>query len=193
MLEQAKKKSSSVEWNLFDVVKTSYESAFFDAVICSLAIHHFQDVGGAFKEISRVLCSSGTFVIFTSTPEQMNTYWLNYYFPEMMARSTAQMPSVGKIESALNIANLKLVEVKPFLVSTELKDLFLYGGKQRPEMYLSESVRAGISSFRNFSSDAELREGLSQLAADIESGNIGSIMDIYENNMGDYCFLIAKK
>jgi hypothetical protein len=132
-------------------------------------------------------------VIFTSTPEQMNTYWLNYYFPEMMARSTAQMPSVGKIESALNIANLKLVEVKPFLVSTELKDLFLYGGKQRPEMYLSESVRAGISSFRNFSSDAELREGLSQLAADIESGNIGSIMDIYENNMGDYCFLIAKK
>lgn len=193
MLESAKKKSTTIEWSVMDVVKTSYESFSFDAAICSLAIHHFQDLEAAFKEISRVLRSSGKFVIFTSTPEQMNNYWLNHYFPEMMARSTMQMPSVSEIESALNIANLKLVEVKSFLVSSDLRDLFLYSGKQRPEMYLSESVRTGISSFRNFCSEAELKYGLSRLAVDIESGNIKFITERYKKNTGDYCFLIAQK
>jgi len=193
MLEQAKKKSSVVEWSVLDVVKTPYESAAFDAAICSLAIHHFQDLHAAFKEISRVLVSSGKFVIFTSTPEQMNSYWLNHYFPVMMNRSSAQMPSVSKIEAALNIAGLKLFEVKSFSVSARLTDLFLYSGKQRPEMYLSASVRAGISSFRNCCPDVELTSGLSRLATDIESGNIRPIMEMYEKNIGDYCFLVAQK
>lgn len=193
MIEQAKKKNSAVEWSVLDVVKTSYESASFEAAICSLAIHHFQDLHVAFKEVSRVLSSSGRFVIFTSTPEQMNSYWLNHYFPVMMACATAQMPSVSKIETALSSANFKLLEIKPFSVSVELKDLFLYSGKQRPEMYLLESVRTGISSFRNLCLEAELRAGLSLLAADIKSRNIKNIMDRYENNTGDYCFLIANK
>jgi ubiquinone/menaquinone biosynthesis C-methylase UbiE len=193
MLELAKLKSVVVEWSILDVVKTSYESDSFDAAICSLAIHHFQDLHEAFKEISRVLVSSGRLVIFTATPEQMDAYWLNRYFPVMMAKSIAQMPSVSKIQAALNSANLNLLQIKPFSVTAELKDLFLYSGKQRPGMYLSESVRAGISSFRNFCSEAELQMGLSLLAADIESGNIKSIMAKYEKNMGDYCFLVAQK
>lgn len=193
MLDQAKNKSSEVEWSVLDVVKTSYESTYFNAAICSLAIHHFQDLDEAFKEIARVLLPSGKLVIFTSTAEQMSTYWLNHYFPVTMESSIAQMPSVFKIQAALNAAKLKLLEIKPFLISAELKDLFLYSGKHRPEMYLSKSVRAGISSFRRFCSDTELKLGLSMLAADIESGNIQRVMEEYENNMGDYCFLVAQK
>lgn len=193
MIEQAKQKSAEIEWSVFDVTKTSYTSASFDAVICSLAIHHFQNLHDSFKEISRVLSAFGRFVIFTSTPEQMNSYWLNHYFPIMLERSILQMPSIDKIQSALNAANLKLIEIQPFSVSDNLKDLFLYSGKQRPEMYLSESVRAGISSFRNFCPDAELQAGLSKLAADIETGNIKNIMDKYQTSTGDYCFLVAQK
>jgi len=193
MIEQAKQKNAEIEWDVLDVAKTSYASASFHAVICSLAIHHFQNLPDAFKEVSRVMVASGRFVIFTSTPEQMKSYWLNHYFPIMLERSIVQMPSIDKIQTALNNANLTLVKTQPFFVSAELKDLFLYSGKQRPEMYLSESVRAGISSFRNFCSDAELQAGLSQLAADIETGNIKRIMGKYQTSAGDYCFLVAQK
>ncbi|MES2875694.1 MAG: methyltransferase domain-containing protein [Bacteroidota bacterium] len=193
MIEKAKEKSSSIEWGVFDVINTSYRSASFDSILCTLAIHHFLNLNAAFKEISRLLVPKGKFVIFTSTPEQMETYWLNHYFPKMLECSIKQMPSISKIESALCNASLKLVENRPFAVSNELKDLFLYSGKQRPEMYLSESVRAGISSFRNFCPSAELESGLSLLAADIESGNINSIIKKYEEGKGDYCFLVAQK
>ncbi len=193
MIEKAKEKNSSIEWGVFDVINTSYKSASFNSVLCTLAIHHFPDLNAAFKEISRILAPTGKFIIFTSTPEQMRTYWLNHYFPKMLECSIKQMPSISKIESALCHASLKLVENRPFAVSTELKDLFLYSGKQRPEMYLSESVRAGISSFRNFCSGAELASGLSLLAADIESGKISSVIKKYDEGKGDYCFLVAQK
>ena len=193
MIEKAKEKNSNIEWSIFDVIKTSYKSASFNSIVCTLAIHHFPDLNEAFKEISRVLVPKGKFVIFTSTPEQMSSYWLNYYFPIMLERSIDQMPSISKIEAALCTANLKLIKVQPFSVSKELKDLFLYSGKQRPEMYLSYAVRAGISSFRNFCPVTELESGLLLLAADIESGNIQAIIEKYEKGKGDYCFLVAQK
>ncbi|HWV14793.1 MAG TPA: class I SAM-dependent methyltransferase [Cellvibrio sp.] len=193
MIEKAKQKNSNIEWSVFDVVKTHYKTASFDSILCTLAIHHFPDLTTAFKEISRVLLPQGKFVIFTSTPEQMQTYWLNHYFSIMFEHSIQQMPSVDKIEAALRHAHLTLLEIKPFNVSEELKDLFLFSGKQRPEMYLSESVRTGISSFRNFCPSAELESGLSLLSGDIKSGNIHSIIEKYEQTKGDYCFLVAQK
>lgn len=193
MVEQARKKGSNVEWSVFDVTKTSYKPDTFNAIVCTLAIHHFQDLNAAFKEISRLIIGGGKFIIFTSTPEQMQAYWLNHYFPLMLNRSIEQMPSISTIDSALGFASLRLIDVKPFFVSRNLKDLFLYSGKQRPEMYLSEQVRAGISSFKNLCTNQELEQGLSMLAADIESGNIESIIKKYESDKGDYCFLVAEK
>lgn len=193
MIEKAKEKNSNVEWGVFDVVSTPYKSASFNSIICTLAIHHFPNLKAAFKEISRILAPNGNFIIFTSTPEQMEKYWLNHYFPKMLECSIKQMPSISTIKEALHKASLKLVANKPYSVSNELKDLFLYSGKQRPEMYLSEAVRAGISSFRNFCSNSELESGLSLLASDIESGSINSIIRKYEEGKGDYCFLVAQK
>lgn len=193
MIAQAKAKSSLVQWGIFDVEQTSYSSNAFHAALSSLAIHHFADLGRAFAEVARLLQPSGKFVIFTSLPEQMNRYWLNHYFPNMLARSVEQMPLLDKIQCALHAAKLRLVDVERFSVSPTIMDLFLYSGKHRPEMYLSESVRCGISSFRNFCSDTELQSGLLKLKSDIETGTVKSIIDRYENDLGDYCFIVAEK
>jgi ubiquinone/menaquinone biosynthesis C-methylase UbiE len=193
MIEQAKQKNSNINWGVYDVISTPYEPASFDSIICTLAIHHFQDLPAAFAEISRILSSKGRFVIFTSSPEQMKLYWLNYYFPKMLECSIDQMPSISKIETALNEANLKLVDRIPYSITIELQDLFLYSGKQRPQMYLSETIRSGISSFRNFCSDSELNSGLSRLAADIQSGKINRVIEDYQSDQADYCFLVAEK
>lgn len=192
MLAQARPKSDAVVWSRHDVEQIGLESGFFDAAICSLAIHHFRDLARAFREVARVLKPAGRFVIFTSTPEQMNGYWLNEYFPGMMARSSEQMPSLEDVRRALP-RGLVIRRTRPFVIEPDLEDFFLYSGKQRPEMYLSREVRDGISSFRNLCPEQELASGLASLAADIESGRIGTVMRRYDNEAGDYLFVVATK
>lgn len=191
MLSEARPKSSQVDWRQFDVTELGYEPNFFDGAICSLAIHHFPALNEAFREIAKVLKSNGRFVIFTATPSQMRRYWLNHYFPEMMENSCKQMPTFEIIRSALTQANFSIVSTEPFFISPELQDFFLYSGKQRPDMYLSNKVRNGISSFHNFCTQSELNSGLDKLRNDIESGEIKKIMNSYNNDNGDYIFICA--
>ncbi len=191
MLSEARSKSSYIKWMKSDVSDLGYNSNFFDGAICSLAIHHFPDLTRPFCEISRVLKTRSNFVILTSTPAQMKGYWLNHYFPVMMEKSCGQMPSLEKVDSALIQAGFSIQTTVPFFITPELKDFFLYSGKQRPEMYLSPNVRNGISSFHNFCSQSELGQGLEKLRRDITSGNINSVMERYESKSGDYLFICA--
>lgn len=191
MLSEARLKSSQIDWKFFDVSNLGYESDFFNGATCSLAIHHFPNLIKPFREVARVLKANSKFVIFTSTPEQMKEYWLNHYFPKMMEKSCEQMPSFEVVESALVQAYFSIEATVPFFITPELQDFFLYSGKQRPEMYLSENVRNGISSFHNFCSQTELDRGLVKLQKDITSGDIGSVMESYESNNGDYLFICA--
>ncbi|MFT5225826.1 MAG: ubiquinone/menaquinone biosynthesis C-methylase UbiE [Gammaproteobacteria bacterium] len=191
MLYEARSKSSDIKWMKSDVLDLKYDSNFFDGAICSLAIHHFPDLTLSFGEISRVLKSTSNFVIFTSTPAQMKGYWLNHYFPEMMEKSCKQMPSLEQVNSALMQTGFSIQTTVPFFITHELKDFFLYSGKQRPEMYLSHNVRNGISSFHKFCSQSELNQGLEKMQRDITSGEIKRIMESYENKNGDYLFICA--
>ncbi len=189
MLSEARTKSSLVNWQQFDVTDTAYDDNCFYGATCSLAIHHFPDLGKAFDEIMRVLKSRGRLIILTATPDQMKSYWLNHYFPIMMERSCDQMPSLEQIEPSLNKAGIKVEVTEQFFVTPDLQDLFLYSGKQRPEMYLSNSVRNGISSFHNYCSESELSSGLGMLREDIETGAIKTVMEKYESDNGDYLFI----
>jgi ubiquinone/menaquinone biosynthesis C-methylase UbiE len=92
MLKQAQEKSSGIKWSVGSVESLPYQDGYFDGVVCSLAIHHFAELDTPFREVWRVL-NKGHFVIFTAFPEQMRSYWLCHYFPEMMQRSCEKMPS----------------------------------------------------------------------------------------------------
>ena len=189
MLSEAHGKTSLVNWQQYDVNTLGYENGFFDGAICSLAIHHFPNLQKAFMEIARVLKPKSKLVIFTATPDQMNSYWLNHYFPVMMSNSCEEMPNLETICSALNRAKIPIESTEAFFITPELQDFFLYSGKQRPEMYLSESVRNGISSFHKYCSQPELSNGLDNLRNDIETGAIKKIMEKHENMKGDYLFI----
>lgn len=80
MLAIARKKSREVQWAIGDVAALPYEDDLFSGATCILAIHHFKDLKGAFRELFRVI-SHGRLVIFTSDKKQMGGYWLNEYFP----------------------------------------------------------------------------------------------------------------
>jgi len=193
MLDLANEKDGSINWIKGSAEDLPFENDIFDGVMCTLAVHHFTDLGTAFREVDRVLRPGGKFVIFTVTPEQESSFWLNNYFPEMMARDAKQLPSIGQTEAHVQTTQLRLAEIEPFFITNETVDFFFYSGKHRPAMYLSEKIRNGMSPFRLLISDEELTKGLAMLENDIANGTINRLIDESHNDLGDHCFVVFEK
>lgn len=192
MIEEAKKKTESINWMIGDCAALPLPDCNFSGVLCSLAIHHFASLSKAFQEAFRVM-QPGRFVIFTATPEQMQHYWLCEYFPKAMHASILQMPALSSVTEALRDAGFELLITEHYEIKDNLKDLFLYSGKSNPSMYLDPSVRAGISTFAKLADNDEIQTGCKRLAEDIESGKISLIQSRFEHSDGDYLFVVAEK
>lgn len=192
MLQQARKKAQNISWDKADVTKLPYENGSFMGATCVLAIHHFEDLSKAFREIFRVI-HRGRFVIFTASPEQMMHYWLNEYFPNALRSSYVQMPKISDVIKCLKQAGFRINGIESFLIQPDIQDFFLYSGKHKPHIYLSPNVRAGISTFTNLASIEEVREGCIKLEKDINIGRINEVMESYSSDLGDYLFIVAEK
>lgn len=191
MVRQGLAKSPQVAWRLADAANLPFTDGAFSGAVCTLAVHHFADVPGVCQEVRRVL-SGGRFVVFTATPDQMRGYWLNHYFPAAIRQSIIQMPGLDRLETDLRLAGFGSVRTEPYSVPPDLQDLFLYSGKHRPEIYLDQAVRAGISTFASLADPGEVAEGCQRLAQDIRSGGIKAVMSSYEREGGDYLFVVAE-
>ena len=167
--------------------------ATFAAAVCIHAIHHFPDLGAAFAEVGRVLADGARLVIFTGFPEQVRSYWLNAYFPAALERAAKLVPSEAEITDALAPAGFHPPRVLPWQVGPDLVDLFMYAGKQRPELYFDAAVRRGISTFANLADLPEVEAGLARLRADLDSGHFEAVAAGFASDTGDYGFVIAEK
>ena len=192
MLDVAGQKSGAVTWAQADVAQLPFADGTYGGATCVLGVHHFANLPKAFEQVYRVL-SRGRFVIFTSTPEQMRTYWLNEYFPIAMATAIGQMPTLGAVCDALRAAGFNHIGAESFLVTPALEDLFLYSGKYAPEIYLNDAVRRGISTFADLATPGEIISGCDALARDMESGRIDQVIEGCSSPCGDYTFVVAEK
>jgi SAM-dependent methyltransferase len=193
MLDIARPRNTRVNWLLGRSEEISVNDEFFDGAIATLTVHHWTDIKKAFTEIYRVLKEGGKIVFFTATPEQMKGYWLTHYFPKMLNDSIVQMPSFEIIKDAATNAGFEIIGTEKYFISDDLKDLFLYAGKNKPELYLDAEIRKGISSFAALANAEEVEEGLSKLKNDMELGRFEDIKAKFNNDKGDYLFLIAQK
>ena len=193
MLNKAKEKESGIEWKRGVAEDIDVDSQRIDGVLVSLTIHHWKSLEKGFREIYRVLKRKGKVVLFTTLPSQTKSYWLNHYFPTMIEDSIRTLPSLQEIERAFQSANLEIITQEPYSVKPDLEDWFLYCGKHNPEMYFREEVRNGISSFSLIANQAEVERGLQSMRNDIDSGKIKEIMLEYENELGDYLFIVGQK
>jgi SAM-dependent methyltransferase len=191
MLDTAHDKAPEIKWVQGKAEDLPIIDEFIDGAFGTLTLHHWEDLAKGFSELYRTLKKGGKVTFFTSTPEQMEGYWLNHYFPEMLASSIAKMPSLENIEAAAVNAGFKTLSTEKYFVSVSdtLKDHFLYVGKNKPELYFNKDVRRGISSFAALSNADEVNNGLERLKADIENKNFASVVKRYENNNGDYLFV----
>ena len=198
MLRRAMAKAPGIPWVAALAEEQPFRDGAFGGAICVMAVHHFDDLAAVFRDLGRVLAPGAKVAIFTALPEQMQGYWLNAYFPELMRRSIAQMPGLERIEPALAAGGLRILTEEPFLVPEDPVDLMLYCGKQRPELYFDARVRANISSFAAFDLAEEVGKGLAQLTEDIEQGRFADIAAGFHGPghngaRGDYIFIAAEK
>ncbi|WP_179319379.1 class I SAM-dependent methyltransferase [Winogradskyella helgolandensis] len=192
MLKQALSKNRNISWKMGLAERTYLPQNSVDGVFSTLTIHQWSNLMQAFSELAYVLKPQGKIVIFTSTPEQMKGYWLNHYFPKMMEDLIAQMPTLERVEKAISYSGFKIIKTKSYTIQPDLEDHFLYCGKHNPEVYFDDSIRHGISSFSNLTNMEEIELGLATLKNDIDDKKINDVMKSYENNLGDYLFIIAE-
>jgi ubiquinone/menaquinone biosynthesis C-methylase UbiE len=192
MISKARQKSNQVRWDIGNVAVLPYENQTFYGATCTLAIHHFGNLASPFSEVCRVM-NQGRFVLFTSSPEQMERYWIKEYFPKAMEDSCKQMPKISKVVDALKEVGFSIIGLETFLIQPNLQDFFLYSGKYEPQMYLNPKVRAGISTFANLASKEEVHLGCTKLKSDIDSGRIHEVLEKYNSDFGDYTFVVAEK
>ncbi len=193
MLQKAQSQNKNIQWKIGSAEKTGLPQHSVVGIIGTLTIHHWTNLIRAFSELNYILKPNGKIIIFTSTPEQMQRYWLNHYFPKMLEDSLLQMPSLETVEQAMTSAGLKITRTESYSIKPDLQDQFLYCGKQNPELYFDESVRHGISSFSALANKDEVESGLATLRADIDTGRIDEIIKSYQNDLGDYLYIIGEK
>jgi ubiquinone/menaquinone biosynthesis C-methylase UbiE len=194
MLGLAKRKEPSVSWLLGNVEFLPFKNNTFAGASCILGIHHFEFLNKTLEEAARIIKPGGCLVIFTASREQMENYWLNIYFPQAMKKSIEKMPGEMKLRNALINSGFLTVNKEIYEVKKDLRDLFLYSGKNKPEIYLIPEIRQGISTFTSLASIEEVESGCRTLNLDILSVKIKDITNTHMNRKaGDYLFVFSEK
>jgi SAM-dependent methyltransferase len=140
-----------------------FADASFDAAMALMSDHHWHDHDRGLDELRRV--ARRRVVLFTWDPATMRDGWLvRDYLPGF-----AQLVPPGyRIENTLARLGGR-GRIEPVPIPHDCRDGFLHAYWRRPEAYLDEHVRAGISVFAKLD-DADLAAGLARLEADLASG-----------------------
>lgn len=182
---------SQVSWLTAAAEQIPLPNNAVDGAIVMLALHHFQDLDLGIREINRIV-GRGKIVIFAFEQHQIPKFWLSDYFPYFI--NDIAIPSTQEIACKISQITHKEVETIPFLLPTDLSDMFAASGWCKPEIYLDERVRNGISTFAKMPS-YELKTGLNRLAREIEDGiwlqKYGDLLKLKNYDAG-YRIMIAR-
>jgi SAM-dependent methyltransferase len=142
--------------------KLPFDDQSFDAAMAVCTVHHWQDPIAGLREMRRVARRVVVFLFDTSDPDQ---FWLTRdYLPEFAGlRSCIVLASLPELAGAIG-ARLESVPI-PW----DCADGFFEAHWRRPEAYLDEAVRRGVSVWNEVGPDAEQR-AVRRLRDDLTSG-----------------------
>lgn len=193
MLNEARGKNDKITWLRGTAENIPLPDSSVNGGIATLTLHHWTDHRKAFAELSRVLKPGARLVIFTFTPEQEASYWFNHYFPEMMQRGMQRSLTLEQIAELAKNSGLTIAQTEKYFVQDDLQDMFGYSGKRDPERYFDPEVINGISYFSLYADLVEKESGFKKLRSDIDNGTFSAIQRQYENDLGDYLFIVLEK
>src|SRR5204863_5520207 len=138
-----------------------FEDQSFDAAMAFATVHHWQDPIAGLLEMRRVARRVVVFTCDTTDRSWRRRFWLTRdYLPEVAA---------SRVGLATELARAIGARMEPVLVPWDCTDGFFEAYWRRPEAYLDEDVRRGISVWTSVGPDAEQRT-VRRLGDDIASG-----------------------
>ena len=139
-----------------------FDDQSFDAAMAVSTVHHWQDPIAGLREMRRVARRVVVFTFDTSDPSQ---FWLTRdYLPEFAAlRACRVLASLTELAGAIE------ARMEPVPIPWDCADGFFEAYWRRPEAYLDEDVRRGVSVWASVGPDAEQR-AVHSLRDDLASG-----------------------
>jgi SAM-dependent methyltransferase len=140
-----------------------FEDQSFDAAMAFATVHHWQDPIAGLREMRRVARRVVIFTHDTSDSGWLRRFWLTRdYLPEV-ADFCVGRPSLTELAGAI------AARVEPVLIPWDCADGFFEAYWRRPEAYLDDHVRRGMSVWARVGPDAEQRT-VRNLRDDLASG-----------------------
>ena len=137
-----------------------FKARSFDAAMAFSTVHHWQDPIAGLREMRRVARRVVVFTIDASNTGWHRRFWLTRdYLPEA-ADLLAGRPSLTEQARAIG------ARIEPVLIPWDCADGFFEAYWRRPEAYLDERVRRGMSIWARVGPDAEHR-AVRSLRADL--------------------------
>src|SRR6187551_1232644 len=138
-----------------------FEDQSFDAAMAFATVHHWEDPIAGLREMRRVARRVVVFTCDTSEQSWRRRFWLTRdYLPEVAA---------SRVGLATELARAIGARTEPVLVPWDCADGFFEAYWRRPDAYLDENVRRGISVWDSVGPDAEQR-AVHSLRRDLASG-----------------------
>ncbi len=138
-----------------------FEDQSFDAAMAVATVHHWRDPIIGLREMQRVARRVVVFTCDTSDRGWRRRFWLTRdYLPEVGA---------SRVGLATELARAIGARVEPVLIPWDCSDGFFEAYWRRPEAYLDERVRRGMSVWTGVGPDVEQR-AVRGLRDDLASG-----------------------
>ena len=138
-----------------------FEDQSFDAAMAFATVHHWQDPIAGLREMQRVARRVVVFTCDTTDRSWRTRFWLTRdYLPEVAA---------SRVGLATRLARTIGARMEPVLIPWDCADGFFEAYWRRPEEYLNESIRRGISVWSSVGPVAEQR-AVRSLRDDVASG-----------------------
>jgi SAM-dependent methyltransferase len=140
-----------------------FQDQSFDAAMAFATIHHWRDPIAGLREMRRVARRVVVFTHDTSDAGWLSRFWLTRdYLPEV-ADFLVGRPPLTELADAIG------ARTEPVLIPWDCADGFFEAYWRRPEAYLDEHVRRGVSVWARVGPDAEQR-AVHRLHDDLVSG-----------------------
>jgi len=140
-----------------------FEDQSFDAAMAFSTVHHWQDPIAGLRELRRVARRVVVFTIDAGGTGWHRRFWLTRdYLPEAAGLLTGR-PSLTEQARAIG------ARIEPVLIPWDCADGFFEAYWRRPEAYLDDHVRRGVSVWARVGPEAEQR-AVRSLCNDLVSG-----------------------
>jgi SAM-dependent methyltransferase len=140
-----------------------FEDRSFDAAMAFATVHHWPDPIAGLREMRRVARRVVVFTHDTSDAGWLRRFWFTRdYLPEV-ADLLVGRPSLSELARAIG------ARVEPVPIPWDCADGFFEAYWRRPEAYLDDQVRRGLSVWARVGPEAEQR-AVRSLRADLASG-----------------------